>query len=91
MTAQSAPPYAQRARCFLQKIARSSGTRTTLEPVTNPRFCRRGVEEASGLEGVAAEHEEAERGAGEEFVAGDGAEGLEAERGHESGGERETE
>ena len=54
-------------------------------------FCGRGVEEARGLERVAAEHEEAERSAGEEFFPVYGAEGFGAECGHESGGQREAE
>ncbi len=45
-------------------------------------FCGGGVKEARGLEGVAAEHEEAESGAGEEFVAGNGAQGFRAVGSH---------
>ena len=54
-------------------------------------FCGRGVEEAGGLESVAAKHEKAKSCTGEEFVASDGAEGFGAECVHESGGQREAE
>jgi len=53
-------------------------------------FCGRGVEEACGLEGVAAEHEDAESGACEEFFPVYGAESFGAVDGHQGGGEGEA-
>ena len=53
-------------------------------------LCGRGVEEACRLEGVAAEHEDAESGAGEEFFPAYSTQSFGAIYGHQGGGQGEA-